>query len=112
MNGKQKNRAKALIEGVKNAIKTKKDLLDLKVLGIWIGIDVYETYLRKWSRPTVEINDPRLHDLMFKAIKILVFWNDYLDKHYVKAVGLSHDVYIDENILAKLAYQRKIPKKP
>jgi len=90
-------------------VKTKKQLLQLEVLGVWIGIDIYESYLKRYSQPTVNLKDPRLISLIKEGIGLTIFWQDYFKKNKVIAVVVSHDCYIHLNILNKIAYQNKIP---
>lgn len=90
-------------------MQTKQDLFDLTVLGAWIGIDVYESYLRDFSEPTVSLSDPRLWSLLKRAIGVLVFWMDYVRANKVAAVVVSHDVYVEYDILCKVAYAHGIP---
>jgi len=90
-------------------IKSKQDLIDLSIEGIGLGIDVYESYLRRYNRPTVDIKDPRLVQLLKEAIIHLLFWENYLQSKNVAAVVISHDNYIDLNILSKVARCRSVP---
>jgi hypothetical protein len=109
LNRRQKALVKKHRRDIDGKMRTKKDLLDLHVLGVWIGIDIYETYLRRFNRPTADLNDPRLGDIIDEAIGCLVYWKGYLEDNNVAAIALDHDVYIDQNILAKLAYNKNIP---
>jgi hypothetical protein len=90
-------------------LATKRDLLDLTVEGIALGQDVYESYLRRFSAATVDLGDPRLAALLEETVGYLRFWQRYLGEHDVRAVIVSHDCYVENNILLKLAYQRAMP---
>jgi hypothetical protein len=90
------------------AVATKRDLLELAVDGIALGQDVYESYLRRFSAATVDLADPRLVALLAETVGYLRFWQRYLDEHDVRAVIVSHDCYVENNILLKLAYQRGV----
>jgi len=109
LNDIQEARKNIIVEKVVKQIKTKQDVYDLKVDGIWIGIDIYETYLRIHNRPTVDIGSLKLKETIEQAVAILVFWQDYLKTQNVKSIVVTHDVYIYENILCKLCYQNNIP---
>ncbi|MFA5059072.1 MAG: hypothetical protein WC676_00395 [Candidatus Omnitrophota bacterium] len=102
-------RKKEILEGILGSIKTKKDVYDIRVDGIWMGVDIYETYLRAFNKPTVDLKDPKLFETIERAVEILIFWQDYLKENNVKAVIATHDAYIYENILCKLSYQKNIP---
>lgn len=89
-------------------IKTKENLLDLCINNIWIGIDVYETYLRT-GKTTVDLKDVLLEKTLRTGITMLLFWQKYFQKNKILAVVVSHDCYLQFNVLAKVAYARKIP---
>ena len=97
-----------ILEEIKKNIKNKEDVFNIIVDGIPIGVDIYETYLREFSKPTVVL-DQELYAVIRHAISLLIFWQDYIKHHEVSAIVLSHEAYVDCNVLARLAYQRKIP---
>ncbi|HJO92914.1 MAG TPA: hypothetical protein QF753_05920 [Victivallales bacterium] len=99
---------KEYLERAHVKIKTKQDLFDYKIDKIWLGIDIYETYLRG-GRPTIDFTDQVFWDTVNDGIGHLLFWNDYFKNHNVAAILLSHDCYIKQDILAKVAYQNLIP---
>lgn len=105
----QEKRKDRLSLEVKGRIVTKRDLLDLKVEDVWIGIDIYESYLRTFSQPTVDLADKRLYDLIDYSITMLIFWSDFFEDKNVSAVVVSHDTYVIPNLYCKIAYQRNIP---
>jgi hypothetical protein len=103
----QTARVADLLEGVTPGLGSKSDLFDLRVQDIWIGNDVYQTYLRG-GRPTLDLNDPAFTELLRAGLGDLVYWTDYFDRHDVRAVVTSHDCYLP-NILNKIAFQRGVP---
>jgi hypothetical protein len=105
----QEKRKDRLSLEVKGRIVTKRDLFDLKVADVWIGIDIYESYLRKFSQPTVDLADQRLYDLIDDSIATLIFWSDFFEDENISAVVVSHDSYVIPDVLCKIAYHRKIP---
>lgn len=109
LNAKQKRHRDSLMKDLIPSLKTKKDVYDLNVLGFWIGIDIYESYLRELYEPTVLINDPRLIEMIKRGIGVLIFWLDYFEKYNVKSLILSHDCYLHLNIPCKIAYSKNIP---
>ncbi|MBI4021881.1 MAG: class I SAM-dependent methyltransferase [Candidatus Andersenbacteria bacterium] len=86
----------------------KRALFDLTVRGVWVGIDVYESYL-KGGRPTVDLSDLLIEQLLRAALSQLIFWQDYFNKHTVAAVIVGHDCYVYPNVVCKVAYQRGVP---
>lgn len=105
----QENRRDLISREIIPAIKTKQDLLNLTVLDIWIGIDIYESYLRILSKPTIDFDDPKLHDMIAEGIGLVIFWLDYFSQNKVAATIVSHDCYMVYNIICKIAYQAQIP---
>jgi hypothetical protein len=97
-----------IVADLRSNVKTKKDLFDIKINGVWIGIDIYETYLKK-GNPTIDFEDNVLWDTLEEGIELLLFWNDFFSKNNVSGVVLSHDCYTHMNILAKIAYKANVP---
>jgi hypothetical protein len=76
--------------------------------GTQIGDLVYDLYLRRTNGPTLELDDPRLLDVLAECIAYVIFWADYLAKHQVAAVCISHCVY-QHGIPNRIAIQHHIP---
>ncbi len=90
-------------------LKTKKDVEDLKIEGVWIGDLLYDSHLMRYRVPTVEIQDKRFHSSLRKALGYYVYWRDYFDSHNVKSVIVSHCVYARNAIILRVAVHRGIP---
>jgi hypothetical protein len=101
--------ARSISQGIKSGIKTKQDVFDISYRGVSIGVAIYESYLQMCRRPTADLEDPRLYDYIDEGIRTAVFWDDYLERHAVRAIVISHDCNIPEDVLARIAYERKIP---
>jgi hypothetical protein len=85
---------------------TKQDLFNLTIFGIWIGVDIYEEFLMKYTEPTVIIDDKRLHNIIRDGIDALIFWKEYFEDNNVKSVISSHiGVRIEKNLPLKIAGQ-------
>jgi hypothetical protein len=91
------------------SLKSNNDLLKLKIDNINVGIDIYESYLRNFNLPTVDINDYKLLKLIFRYFFLKDQWNFLLKKFNLKAIIISHRNYLDFNLLCKMCYQKKIP---
>jgi hypothetical protein len=87
---------------------SKKDLLDFKFRDIRLGDLIYDTYLRNFSSPTVDLSDPRLKEIIIDALDIYFSVSDYFKKNKVGAVVLSHAVYISYGIVARIALENNI----
>ena len=103
---KQKDKCDLIFEEFLPRIKTRKDLFDLNLLGVWIGVDIYEEFLMRYLEPTVIIGDYRLKHLIREGIEALVFWKEYFEKHEVKAFVSSHiGLRLDKGLPVKIAGQ-------
>ncbi len=109
LSSEQKKRSKILFKEKQLLVNSKEDLYHLKIEGVHVGIDIYESYLRDHNQATVDISDPRLQKLLEAAVELYIFWDDYFKKHKVLAYVTSHDSYVWMNIGCKLAYKYKVP---
>ena len=88
-------------------VKTKKELLDYEIEGIGVGVDIYESYLKN-GKPTIDFDDTIFWETVELGITNYIFWRDFFNLNKVKGVLVSHDCYIDMNILCKIAYKKDI----
>jgi len=101
---RQKKESHLIYEKITPTIQTKQDLFDLHIHDVWIGIDVYEEYLMRHIKPTVDITDKRLMIILKEAIDMLVFFIDYFKNNNVKAIDSSHlGVRLNSNLIPKIA---------
>ena len=97
-----------LFVSIKTSIKSKEDLFNLRVEGIWIGIDVYESILRS-GVPTVDLEKRLTWRILFYALTYFVYFQVAFHLEKIKAVALSHDNYIGMGLIARIAYEKKVP---
>lgn len=90
-------------------IKSKKALFNYKFKNINIGWDIYESYLRRFNKPTLNIDDKKFKKLFYQALQIYCFWENYLKNNSVRYIMTSHRMYVETNILNKLAIKKNIP---
>ena len=105
----QKRRMKEISSEIIPGLKTKQDVFDLRVMNIWVGVDIYESYLRDYNKPTIYLDDPRLFKMVEKGISLVIFWEDYFSKNKISAVVASHDCYLYFDVPCKVAYKYKVP---
>ena len=103
-----KNKAKKKIKKILSKIKSKKNVEDICVDNIWLGDLIYDTYLKKYNKPTIDINCPKFKDLLFEILSVFYYWKDYFKTHHVKAVAVSHGVYTFA-IPLRIAVELNIP---
>lgn len=104
----QERLKEAISRDLRPTLRTKQDVFGLEVLGVVIGIDIYESYLREY-KPTVFLDDPRLFELVDEGIMLVIFWQAYFRTHRVAAVVVSHDCYLQPDVVCKVAYQAGVP---
>ncbi len=90
-------------EEIKKNIKTKKDLENLHFGKVWIGDLIYDSVLRKESIPTVDLESKEVEKEIKNAIGVFLLWEKYFKHHKVKAVIVSHTVYVDIAIVSRYA---------
>lgn len=64
---KQRTECDKLVQVFREHVKTKRDVYEYSVNGCWIGIDIYETYLRG-GKPTIDFEDQRFWDVVEEGI--------------------------------------------
>ncbi len=74
-------------------IKRKEDIFKTKIFGIHFGDLIYDTYIKAYYVPTIDLEDPKFKIFFKDYIKLILFWFLYFKNHNVKAVISSHPVY-------------------
>ena len=88
-------------------IKTKQDVINLKVESIWIGDLIYDTYLKRYNAYTVNIHEQKFINFLDSFICIFYFWLFYFKENKIHSVLTGHGVYISA-ILLRIASFKKI----
>lgn len=89
----QKRRAKTLAEEVLGSLSNKWDIEAITINGVWIGDLIYDTYLKRVRKPTIDMMANDFQEFLLESLELFVFWEDYLNNHDVKAINVSHCVY-------------------
>ena len=104
---KNNNIAKEPFDILKKKIENKKDIENICIEKIWVGDLIYDTYLRKYKKNTIEIND-EFFIFLKNCLQEFYFWFEYFKKNNIKAVISSHAVYLYA-IPMRIAIKRNIP---
>jgi hypothetical protein len=96
-----------LFINISSDLKSKNDVENIKINGIYVGDLIYDSYLRIYNQPTI-IFDKQFYRYLKSCILIFIFWENYLKKNKIRAVLVSHSVYIGA-ILLRLAVKKNIP---
>jgi hypothetical protein len=99
-----KKKAQIIIKKIKN----KNDILNIKIDNIPIGDLIYDSFLKKEVKPTIDISCRKLFQYIFDTLKLFYYWQNYLKKNNVKAIVGVHGVYAYAIIL-RIAVFSKIP---
>ena len=108
LTGSQEARRKRLFRSLLDTIQSKQDIFELKIDGISIGVDIYESIL-KAGVPTVDVNSLDTWYRILTGLRYYVYFADFFAANKVRAVVLSHDCYIEMGIISKIAYSSKVP---
>jgi hypothetical protein len=106
---KFKNEATKLAKAALKPIVTKSDVLKISFEGIVIGHLIYDTYLRRVGKPTIDLNDRKFRETVVETFLNILMVKDYLSKKNVKAIITSHYVYIEYGILTTYASAQGVP---
>ncbi len=98
-----------LFEDVYPKIKSKRDVEQLAIDGVPIGDLVYDTHLRKYLIPTIDIASEEFKQTLRESLCLYLYWEGYFKQHTVKAVIVSHCVYSWNAIILRVAVHQSIP---
>ena len=101
-------KAARLFEKVYPSLQTKWDIENLVVNGVWIGDLIYDTYLRWYFEPTIDIQSQKFVVFLRESLETFVFWQEYFETHDVRAINVTHCVY-NNAIPLRIAVQKHIP---
>ncbi len=101
---KYSKKAKELI----TLIKSKQDLLDLKLENIYVGDLFYDEYLSSKSKSTLNLDDKDFKEFFLEAVSLFYYWHNFYSNNKVNAVILSHSVYLI-GLCGRIAIFKNIP---
>ena len=104
----QNKKAKKIFEKEIKKIKNNGDIYKLKFNQTILGDLFYDTYLKRFYEPTININTDKFKNFFHDFIRLIIYWDDYLNKNNVKAVVGVHAQY-SYAIIHRLAARKKIP---
>ena len=92
---------------VKKKINNKNELIDLKLDGIWVGDLIYDSYLKKYNLPTIDLKNKSFDEFLKYSIEIFYFWKDYFNQNNINAICVSHCCYLNA-IPLRIAISKRI----
>ena len=108
VSAEQRRKADKLMADILGKLRSKRDIEELTINGVWVGDLIYDTYLKRFSKPTIDLDSPEFQRSLRESLELFVFWEAYFNSHDVQAVNVSHCVY-DLAIPLRLAVARDIP---
>ncbi|HOI72918.1 MAG TPA: hypothetical protein PLO63_02115 [Syntrophales bacterium] len=109
LSSRQREEAERLFQDIYPLLRTKRDVEDLRVEGLWIGDLLYDSHCMNYKVPTITLYDVRFGESLKNALSSYVFWRDYFNAHPVRSVIVSHTVYIQSGVVTRLAIRKGIP---
>ncbi len=87
--------------------KTKRDIENFSINGVWIGDLIYDSYLKKYDKPTVNLSSELFLNFFSICIENFLFWQRFFNKNSVKGISVSHAVYLNA-IPLRIAVKKNI----
>lgn len=84
-----------------------KKLEELTINNIWIGDLIYDTYLKKFSKPTIDLNSDLFKIFFKKSLLFFFFWEEYFKENEIEGVCVCHSVYLS-GIPLRIAHRKKL----
>jgi hypothetical protein len=83
-------------------------IIDLHIDKVNIGIDVYESFLRR-GHATVDLNSRDLYRELWRGIQQHLYFKPLFIDKKVTALLVSHDNYVGPGLLTRMAFHYKVP---
>lgn len=92
----------------KYTFTTKNEILGINYKGINVGELIYDTYLRFRAKPTIDLNDDCLYDIVEYSFNLSQKWDDFLSENKIDTLLIPYSSYIHWGILSKLAIKNNV----
>ena len=108
INDYQRKRAINIYNEIIGLIEEKRDVEQLCIHKVWVGDLIYDSYLARFKKPTIEKDNPNFKKFLLESIELFLFWESFLDDNDVRAINVSHCVY-NVAMPLRIGVERKIP---
>lgn len=92
----------------KYTFTTKNEILEIDYKGINVGELIYDTYLRFRAKPTTDLNDYCLCDIVEYSFDLSHKWDDFFNRNKVDLVLIPYTSYFHWGIPSKLAVKNNV----
>ena len=101
---------KAFFEAYKifKTLKTKDNLVKLKIMGITVGDLIYDSYLRYKPAATVDLKDTYLLIVIWQTLRNIKNATDFFQVSDVKILLTSYSSYIQHGVVTRIALQHRV----
>ncbi len=100
-------KSNTLFNSLVGRIRNKNDILDLKIDDIEFGDLLYDGYLKRYYKYTLDINSEQFHKYLKNFIKLYLFWDNYFNKNKVKSIVGVHTCYA-YGLILRIALNKNI----
>jgi hypothetical protein len=104
-----KQEAKQIAEPILADLRDKRDVLLISIEGLLIGDLIYDSYLRYYNAPTLNLEDPRFPALVETAVQIYLACKDYLIRNEPAAFITDDFSYLNSGVMTRLMHKLKVP---
>ena len=100
-------KSNTLFNSLISRIRNKNDILNLKIDDIEFGDLLYDGYLKRYYKYTLDINSEHFHKYLKNFIKLYLFWDNYFNKNNVKSIVGVHTCYA-YGLILRIALNKNI----
>lgn len=100
-------KSNTLFNSLISRIRNKNDILNLKIDDIEFGDLLYDGYLKRYYKYTLDINSEHFHKYLKNFIKLYLFWDNYFNKNNVKSIVGVHTYYA-YGLIIRIALNKNI----
>ncbi len=100
-------KSNTLFNSLVSKIRNKNDVLNLKIDDIEFGDLLYDGYLKRYYKYTLDINSVQFHKYLKNFIKLYLFWDNYFNKNKVKSIVGVHTCYA-YGLILRIALNKNI----
>lgn len=103
-----KKKSDDLFVKIYSKIRDKKDVINIKLGNITVGDLLYDTYLKFYKEPTLDIKTIKFQNFLKDFINLYFFWVDYFKKNKITAIIGVHTPY-SYGLVLRIGIKKKIP---
>ncbi len=104
---KYEKKAEKITKLIYKKLRSKKDILSIKLEKILIGDLLYDTYLKSNQIATIDIKNEKFYNTLNDFIHLYFYWKDYFNNNKVHSIIGVHSVY-SYGLPLRIAISKKI----